>query len=186
VITAIQSGHLAARGAVAVMSTYFYFTHGVRTLDWTWHEREHFSPHWGVYQIGVLSPILRVFFSEDKELVSLKTELQSVGIFGFFPTAWAAAYIDFGIAGAVIFILVWGFAAGWSAFGARHSSLATPALILTFIITSVLLSPVQGPLGIANSALVLVSIIVVGLAVDLGNAEQSTADMTTTPPAEQA
>ena len=77
--------------------------------------------------------------------------------------------------GAVIYILIWGFAAGWSAFGVRHSILATPALLLTFIIATILLSPVQGPLGIANSALVLVSIIIVGLAADLGGREQSAA-----------
>ena len=52
-------------------------------------------------------------------------------------------------------------------FGARHSGLVTPALLLTFILASILLSPVQGPLGIANSALVLISIIIVGLAIDL-------------------
>ena len=161
--------------AVTVLSTYFYLTHGVRMLDTTWRERDRLSPHWGVYQIGVLSPILRVFFPQSDELLTLKTELQSAGMHGFFPTVWAAAYIDFGMVGAVIYILIWGFAAGWSAFGVRHSVLVTPALLLTFVIASILLSPVQGPLGIANSALVLVSIIIVGLAADFGGREQSAA-----------
>ena len=186
VIAAIESGRIAPRTAEAALSTYFYLTHGVRILDWTWHARERLSPHWGVYQIGVLSPILRVFFPQSGGLASLKSELQSAGIFGFFPTVWAAAYIDFGVVGAAIYILIWGFAAGWSAFGARHSNLTTPALLLTFIIASILLSPVQGPLGIANSALVLLSVIVVGFAVDFGSAQQSAADMAITPRAEQA
>ena len=173
VISAIQSGHFSPRTAVTVLSTYFYLTHSVRILDTTWRERERLSPHWGVYQIGVLSPILRVFFPQSGELPSLKTQLQSAGIHGFFPTVWAAAYIDFGMAGAIIYILSWGFAAGWSAFGVRHSAFATPALLSTFIIASILLSPVQGPLGIANSALVLVSIIIVGLAADLSSREQN-------------
>ena len=43
------------------------------------------------------------------------------------------------------------------------------------IIASVLLSPVQGPLGIANSALVLVSIIIIGLAADLAGGVQNAA-----------
>jgi hypothetical protein len=57
----------------------------------------------------------------------------------------------------------------------RHTALATPALLLTFIIATILLSPVQGPLGIANSALVLGSMIIVGLAVDFGGRERTAA-----------
>ena len=186
VIAAIQSGRFSPGTAVTVLSTYFYLTHGVRILDTTWRERDRLSPHWGVYQVGVLSPILRVFFPRNDELLTLKTELQSIGIHGFFPTVWAAAYIDFGLVGAVIFILIWGFAAGWSAFGVRHSALSTPALLLTFIIASVLLSPVQGPLGIANSALVLISIIIVGLAVDVGGRERIAASPVAARPAGQA
>lgn len=173
VITAIQSGHLPPRVAVTVLSTYFYLTHGMRILDTTWRERDRLSAHWGVYQIGVLSPILRVFFPQSDELLTLKNELKSAGLHGFFPTVWAAAYIDFGMVGGVIYVLIWGFAAGWSAFGARHSALVTPALLLTFIIATILLSPVQGPLGIANSALVLVSIIIVGFAVDVRGEAQN-------------
>jgi len=168
VISAIESGHFSRGVAVTVLSTYFYLTHGVRILDTTWRERDRLSPHWGVYQIGVLSPILRVFFPQSDELLALKNELQSAGLHGFFPTVWGAAYLDFGLVGAVIYILIWGFAAGWSVSGVRHSVLATPALLLTFVIATILLSPVEGPLGIANSALVLVSIIVAGLAADLG------------------
>jgi hypothetical protein len=183
VISAIKSGRVSPGAAVSVLSTYFYLTHGVRILDTTWREQDRFSRHWGVYQIGVLSPILRIFFPENDELLMLKTELQSAGIHGFFPTVWAAAYIDFGIAGAVIYVLIWGFAAGWSAYGVRHSALSTPALLLTFIIASIMLSPVQGPLGIANSALVLVSIIIVGLAADFGGRAQNTATSAVARPA---
>ena len=186
VISAIKSGYLSSGAAVTVLSTYFYLTHGVSILASTWRERDRLSRHWGVYQIGVLSPILRVFVPHSDELLVLKNELQSAGLHGFFPTVWAAAYIDFGVAGAVIYILIWGFAAGWSAFGVRHSTLATPALLLTFIIATILLSPVQGPLGIANSALVLVSIIVVGLAADLGGREQNAPKPVAVRPAEQA
>jgi hypothetical protein len=187
VISAIKSGRVSSGTAVSVLSTYFYLTHGVRILDTTWHERDQLSPpHWGIYQVGVLSPILRVFFPQNDELLTLKTELQAAGIHGFFPTVWAAAYIDFGIVGAVIYVLIWGFSAGWSAYGVRHSALATPSLLLSFTIASVLLSPVQGPLGIANSALVLVSIIIVGLAVDLGGRERTAATPVAARPAGQA
>ena len=106
-------------------------------------------------------------------MLLLKTELQSSGLYGFFPTVWAAAYVDFGVVGGGIYILIWGFAAGWSAFAARRCVLISHALLLTFIIAAILLSPIEGPLGIANSSLVLVSIIVVGLAADLGGDAQN-------------
>jgi hypothetical protein len=169
ILSAIESGRLSPHTASNLLSTYFYLTHGIRILDVTWHARAQFSPLWGVYEIGILSPILRVFFPENQLLASMNSELKSAEVLGFFPTVWAAAYIDFGAAGAVVYILFWGFAAGWSAFGARHSALAMPALLLTFILASILLSPVQGPLGISNSALVLVSMLIVGIVIDLGS-----------------
>jgi hypothetical protein len=166
VLSAIESGRLSPKTAMSLLSTYFYLTHGVRVLDQTWHARAQLVPLWGVYEVGVLSPILRVFFPANQVLSSMNTQLRSAEIYGFFPTVWAAAYIDFGDAGAVIYILIWGFVAGWSAFGARHSALATPAMLLTFVLASILLSPIQGPLGIANSAMVLISMAITGIAID--------------------
>ena len=169
VLRAIESGLLSNGTASNLLNTYFYLTHGIYVLDLAWHARAQFSPHWGIYEVGILSPILRVFVPQNQQLLSMNTELKAAKINGFFPTAWGAAYIDFGAAGAVIYILIWGIAAGWSFLGTRHSGLATPPLLLTFILASILLSPVQGPLGVANSALVLVSMAMVGLAVDFGN-----------------
>ena len=162
-----NSGRLSLNAAKTFLSTYFYLTHGVRVMDTTWRARELFSPHWGVYEIGILSPILRVFFPQNQALADMGTQLKLAEIHGFFPTVWGAAYIDFGAAGAVIYVLLWGFVAGWSVSGARRSTLVTPPLLLIFVLASIFLSPVQGPLGIANSALVLFSMIVTGAAIDL-------------------
>ncbi len=169
VVSVMESGRLSPDAAKAFLSTYFYLTHGIRVIDMTWRARDQFSPHWGVYEVGILSPILRVFLPESQALKGMDAQLKSAGIYGFFPTVWAAAYIDFGTAGAVIYILIWGFAAGCSAFGTRHSALATPSLLLVFVLASIFLSSIQGPLGIANSALVLFSMIVAGAVVDLAS-----------------
>jgi hypothetical protein len=169
VLSAIESGWLSPGTASKLLNSFFYLTHGIFILDRTWRARAELSPNWGIYEIGVLSPIFRVFFPQNPQLHSMGTELKAAEIIGFFPTVWAAAYIDFGAAGSVIYILIWGFAAGWAAFGTRHSGLVTPPLLLTFILASILLSPIQGPLGIANSALVLVSMAILGLAVDFGS-----------------
>jgi len=166
VLSAIESGRLSPGTATSVLSSYFYLTHGIRMLDLVWQARTQFTPHWGLYEVGVLSPIFRVFFPQSRQLASMNEQVESAEIYGFFPTAWGAAYIDFGAAGTVLYILIWGFAGGWSAFGAKHSGLALPPLLQTFILASIMLSSVEGPLGIANSAMVLGSIIVVGVAID--------------------
>ncbi|WKA26989.1 hypothetical protein [Bradyrhizobium roseum] len=166
VASAIESGRLSASGAMIGLSTYFYLTHGVRTIDIAWQARDKFTPKWGVYEIGVLSPLLRVFFPNNQQVEAMEAELRAALIYGFFPTVWAAAFIDFGFVGAIIYVLIWGVVAGWSAAGSKHSDRITPLLLLVFVLASILLSVVQGPLGMANSALVLVSLVVTGFTLD--------------------
>jgi hypothetical protein len=166
VTSAIETNHLSARGAMIGLSTYFYLTHGVRTIDIAWHAREKLSPKWGIYEIGVLSPLLRVFFPSNQYVEVMEAEQRSALIYGFFPTVWVAAFIDFGLVGAVLYVLIWGVAAGWSAAGSKHSDLMTPLLLLVFVLAIILLSVVQGPLGMANSALVLASMLMTGFALD--------------------
>ena len=69
--------------------------------------------------------------------------------------------------GAIVYIFIWGMLAGWSAAGSRRSNLVTPLLLLVFLIASVFLSPIVGPLGSANSALVLLSMLATGFALDV-------------------
>jgi hypothetical protein len=101
----------------------------------------------------------------------MEDQLKSAQIYGFFPTFWVAAFIDFGFSGAIIYILLFGFLAGWCACGAGRSLLVGPQLLLCFILASIFLSPVQGPLGIGNSFLVLVSLVITGLAVDFSKSQ---------------
>ena len=166
VTSAINSGLLLPHTAITFLSTYFYLTHGVRTIDIAWRARQKFTPQWGVYEIGLLSPILHVFFPGSNLVANMEEQQRAAQIYGFFPTVWVAAFVDFGIGGAIIYVLAWGFLAGWSALGVRHSASMTPLLLLVFILASIVLSTVQGPLGVANSALVLLSLLVTGIATD--------------------
>jgi len=167
VASVIESGRVSAHEAMIGLSTYFYLTHGVRTIDIVWKSRDKFTPQWGVYEVGVLSPLLRVFVPASDQVAVMEAELRAALIYGFFPSAWAAAFIDFGFIGAVIYVSIWGAVAGWSAAGSRYSGRMTPRLLLVFVLASILLSPVQGPLGMANSALVLISMLATGLMLDL-------------------
>ncbi|MCK1569973.1 hypothetical protein IVB16_13000 [Bradyrhizobium sp. 183] len=175
VTSAIESGRVSGHGAMIGLSTYFYLTHGVRTVDIVWKARNRFTPQWGLYEVGVLSPLLRIFFPGTDRVALMEAQQRAELIYGFFPSAWAAAFIDFGLVGAILYIAIWGGLAGWSAAGTRHSLRMTPVLLLVFVLASIVLSPVQGPLGIANSALVLVSMLVTGLMLDFANLRERAA-----------
>lgn len=151
---------------VIVLSNYFYLTHGVMTLDRILVARDKLDPVWGVYEVGVLSPIIRVFFPGSQILQKMHKQLTAANIYGFFPTVWGAALVDFGIIGGIVYVFLWGGLGGWAYALSRRSQLLTPLMALVFVLASIFLSPVQGPLGVANSALVMLSMLVTGLLVD--------------------
>jgi len=162
----VKAGIVSPRFAIVLMSNYFYLTHSVMIVDRIWQGREHLMPVWGLYEIGVLSPFIRVFFPQSEILQTMNSQLREAQIYGFFPSAWGAAYVDFGAIGGSLYIVVWGLMAGWAFYACRRTEWVTPPLVLSFVLATVLLSPLEGPLGTANSALVLVSLILVGLLID--------------------
>ena len=162
------------QGSVVLLSNYFYLTHGMMIIDRIWQGREHLKPIWGVYEIGVLSPIIRVSLPDSKILQTMNRQLRKAEIYGFFPTAWGAAFLDFGIVGGSLYVILWGLMGGWAFTACRRTNWVTPQLLLSFVLATVLLSPLQGPLGTANSALVLGSMIVVGLLIDLSGIRRKT------------
>jgi hypothetical protein len=164
----LQKGAVSPSRLIGVMSNYFYLTHGVMTLDRILTARDQLEPVWGVYEVGVLSPILRVFFPANKVLDRMGDELTDAKIYGFFPTVWGAAIVDFGILGAVVYIFIWGGLGGWAYALSGCTKLVTPVMGLAFVLASIFLSPIQGPIGLANSALVLLSMLATGLLVDFG------------------
>jgi hypothetical protein len=168
VVAAADWGSIPPSSIIGVMSNYFYVTHGVMTLDRLLQAHDRLQPVWGIYEIGVLSPIVRVFFPHSGVLKRMNEQLRESRTYGFFPTVWGAAIFDFGIPGAITYIFLWGTLGGWGYALSRRTTFLTPTMALTFVLMSVLLSPLQGPLGIANSALVLFSMLATGLSVDLG------------------
>ncbi|MBI3433828.1 MAG: hypothetical protein HY056_01925 [Proteobacteria bacterium] len=174
VLTAVERGIVAPQVAVILMNNYFYLTHSVMIVDRIWLAREHLTPVWGVYQISALSPLIRIYFPESKVLLDMRLQMRKANIDGFFPSAWGAAFVDFGAVGGSVYILIWGLMGGWAYGACRGTHLATPALLLAFVLAMVMLSPVVGPLGSANSALVLISMLIVGLYLDLVSAFRNT------------
>lgn len=185
VVAMLDRGWISSSRLVSVISNYFYLTHGVMTLDRILSARDRLDPTLGVYEVGVLSPIIRVFFRGSTILGRMHDQLIDTDIYGFFPTVWGAAVVDFGIIGGVIYIFIWGVVAGWAFALSHRTRLVTPAMGLAFILASILLSPIQGPLGVANSALVFGSILVAGLVVDVSgcfSARRASGDLSSEAP----
>jgi hypothetical protein len=135
--------------------------------DRIWQARQDLPPLWGVYEIGVLSPLIRVFFPHSTILWDMNEQLKATEVYGFFPSSWGAAFLDFGEIGGALYVFFWGLIGGWAYYTCRRANLVLPPTLLSWVLSSVLLSPLQGPLGMANSALVLVSVFALGLFVDV-------------------
>jgi hypothetical protein len=166
-LDSIERGSMSPRVSLFLVANYFYLTHGMMTLDRIYEARHELTPFLGVYQVGPLSPLIRVVAPDSDIIKSQNRQLRIANIYGFFPTAFGAAFVDFGLVGGALYILLWGMLGGWAFVTCRRTKLVTPGLVLTFVLASVILSPIQGPLGVANSALVLFSAIAVGFWLDL-------------------
>ena len=137
VVSALEDGYLSPSAFRGLLSNYFYIHAAASYSDVIWQSRAQLSPVWGVYEIGVLSPILRIFFPPISFFATMNNELIKTGIYGFFPTAWGAAILDFGAWGAAIYVRCWGFSSRSAYCGSKRSALVTPPLMLTFIIASI-------------------------------------------------
>lgn len=158
-----------------VMVGTFYFTHSPMTIGRIGLNRDMYSPYLGFYQVGILSPFERLFVPGGSTVARMDAELTQTNVRGYYPSMWGAAFLDFGLAGGLVYLLLIGLFAGYC----WRSSIATPSaasgLGMSFAVSTFILSPVNGPLGVANSALVLGSVMAVGLFVDLVAARQRVA-----------
>lgn len=123
--------------------------------------KEVFTPYLGVYQVGVLSPLLRIFYKNNTLLAHMDNGLKSALVYGFYTTGWGAIYLDCGLLGAVIFIVGFGFISGYTGFRAKNRDAVEAQLLSAFCYTSILMSVFNGPFGMANSFLVFISILAV-------------------------
>lgn len=156
----VQVG-LPPRAAIVLMGLSFYLTHGIMTVQRISERRDTTQPYWGVYQVGVLSPFLRLAAPSSDHLGRMERELKSAQLFGFFPSVWGAAYLDFGMLGGALYVLLWGLIAGLAYHATRQRLGLAGPLLYALSIGSILTSTVSGPLGVAHSALMIASFLVV-------------------------
>lgn len=157
---AVLDGRLPAQATMNILSNTLYLTHSVVTLDKMIEHRSLFSPYLGAYQIGIVSPIMRVFFPGARIVDRMTEDLQESGTFGWFPSAWGAWFMDLGAFGAMVAIFIWGLLSGLAYRLVRRRSGSGAQLLLSFALASVLVSPLNAPFGLSNSFLIFCAMVV--------------------------
>ncbi|HHF7346220.1 TPA: hypothetical protein ACPSKB_002655 [Legionella feeleii] len=163
ITTLIEDDIVSKDTAMTLMTNSMYLTNGVVSLSKIIDNHKKYTPYWGTYQVGILSPLLRVFYANNTVLSTMKENMVDTNIYGFYTTAWGAWFLDFGLIGAILFIAVWGYVSGTSAKYARDPARLGSQLILAYCYTSIVVSIFNGPLGVSNSFLIFVSLVVVAV-----------------------
>lgn len=151
---AVNAEKVSSDSAMNFISTMMYITHGVVSLDKIREQWREFHPYVGIYQIGVLYGLVRVFFPNPNLADQMTTDLRNADIYGWFVTAWGAWYLDFGLPVSILCIFFWGLLCGVGYFHVRATCSPRSGLLLSFGLGSIFASPLNAPLGIANSALI--------------------------------
>jgi hypothetical protein len=154
---AVENGPLPAKPVMDWLSLTMYLTHSPTTVQRLSSHIDGLSIYAGLYQIGILSPLSDILAPSLKLPQKMRSELMSVGAYGWFPNAWGAWLGDAGIAFGSICVLLWGLLSGLAYRSARESGSIESLLLLTFTYFGIFISPVQGPFGMANSFLIFAS-----------------------------
>lgn len=81
----IERGAMSPRISLFVVANYFYLTHGIMILDRIYEARDELTPFLGAYEIGPLSPLIRVVAPDSDIVKSQNRMLRVANIYGFFP-----------------------------------------------------------------------------------------------------
>ena len=160
---AVRSGKIGAGTVMDFVSTAMYLTHSPTTVQRIVENSSSLSTYFGLYQIGVLSPLFDVFAPGLKLPETMRGELASTGIFGWFPNAWGAWLLDCGYSFGLLAVIVWGLLSGAAYAAVLRGGSVAAQLMLVFAYMTILVSPLNAPFGMANSFLIFCSFAVVAV-----------------------
>jgi hypothetical protein len=137
----VASGALDPELAKSILLNSYYVTHGLGMLDRILHYDGPLGPYYGSYQAYLLailmSRTLPVFAIEQQMLV----ELVSARVYGWFSTAWAGMYLDFGLYGSLFAVLACGFASGRVYRKALIEGSLSSELLMCYVVAGIVATP---------------------------------------------
>lgn len=146
---------ISGETAMNISSSAHYYGHSFVSLDRIREYSEELRPFGGFFQIGILSPISRLVAPEWEHVDDMRQQLRSADLLGFYVTALGASYLDFGLIGAALVLSLWGMLCGWCYRMAAVSGSLGAQLFLCAVVCSILISPMNSPVGMSNSFLIL-------------------------------
>lgn len=157
----------------SVMSSVFYFTGAlaiterILAMD---------GPLWllGGYHIDLAAALYRAIPGGNEFLARGYDILLDADVYGYFAGAWGALYIDFGVPGSILAVVLWGVLAGRSHRALRRLPQGDGAALYAFWIYSVFISFVSPPLGFSNSGLTFFWFLVFHIAMKPGLRRRTT------------
>jgi hypothetical protein len=160
---AVRDGKLPAGQVMDWLSIGMYITHSPTTVQRMvdhWHDM---SIYGGLYQIGILSPLTDILAPSLKLSQKMRSELMTAGMYGWFPNAWGAWLGDAGLVFGTLCVFLWGALSGLAYRVVRTGASARTQLMLAFAYMTILISPLNGPFGMANSFLIFASFAAIGV-----------------------
>jgi len=137
-----------------IVSTAFYFTQALSVT-----ERVIAMPTspvlLGAYHNDLVAAAMRLM-PESRAFMGRGYEtLLNANVYGFFTGAWSALYIDYDIAGAAAYTIIWGTLTGFAYKFMKRGATDRSAAAYGFSIYTILISFVSPPTGFSNSAMTL-------------------------------
>lgn len=162
-VEAVRKGDLGASTVMDFISSAMYLTHSPTSVQRFVEHYGQFSAYLGLYQVGILSPLFDVFAPGLKLPETMREQLAKAGLYGWFPNAWGAWFLDADFVLGFLAIVAWGFLSGAAYRVVVRTESSWAELLLVFAYTAILISPLNGPFGMANSFLIFCSFVSVAL-----------------------
>ncbi len=156
---AVERNVLSDATAMNMLSYSHYYVHSFISLDKIRLNQDRLSPNLGFFEIGLLSPLARVFSPGAEPVQRMTEELRVSDLLGYFVSAWGALFLDFGFAGTMLAIILWGAASSFFYRQVLRQPGVGSQLAMSGVIASILVSPMNSPVGMSNSLLILLAMV---------------------------
>jgi hypothetical protein len=157
--------------ATDVLFTHLYVTHEVFMLDRTLQYEGRMGPYFGAYQFNLLAALggqIWPQFDVAKTIVSQATEANT---YGYFPSAFGCMYLDFGLFGALVGILICGLLAGKIFRWALLTGELKSQLFMCYVIAGIVASPILSVFTISIALPILFALVVIASCLPSGAAQ---------------
>ena len=138
---------------LSTLNSVFYLTQSLPVTEKILAARKDLHPMYGSYHVDVIAAGLRLFPQGSAFLRENYATLLHTKIYGYFPGAWGALFIDYGYF-SLLAAMIWGFLAGAAWVKFKNNPGVFTGIFYVFWNYSILICFVSPPFGFSNSFMV--------------------------------